>query len=162
MKMIAHFLAMLACLAVAVPAASAQKTGDREEVCTFEIPEATRSLTAQELTEKVPRSYYFDYRGQPQPGPRWWLRLNDSTWIERYPDGLESRFNVVGHATVNGIEGTIVVKVSGKTQKTGTDNAGGLQAFIPDKGSKVMHHLYRNTARGDAEWFDLGEMKSVE
>jgi hypothetical protein len=88
--------------------------------------------------------------------------VNNSTWIERYPDGLQSTFKVIGHTTVQNTEGTIVVKVSGDEDKTGTDNHGGLQAFIPDKGSEVMHHWYRNIDRGDTGWSDLGPMLGVE
>ncbi len=88
--------------------------------------------------------------------------MSAETWIERYPDGTEATFNAVGHATVEGQEGTIVVKVDGDEKKTDTDNHGGFQCFIPDKGNKTMHHLYRNLSRGDEGWNDLGEMKGVE
>src|SRR4051812_39419765 len=70
-------------------------------------------LTKQQLASKVPQFYSFDYDADPQPGKRYWLRVDDSTWIERYPDGFQSTFKVLGHATVNDTEGTIVVKVAG-------------------------------------------------
>jgi hypothetical protein len=128
------------------------------------VREADRlPLPAKEaLTTKMPHFYCFEYEGEPQPGKRYWLRVNESIWIERYPDGLESKFKVVSHARINDTEGTMVVKISGDEARTFTDNDGGLQAFIPDKGSEVMHHWYRNTARGDEEWNDLGPMLSVE
>ena len=119
-------------------------------------------LTKEQLVSVVPHFYIFDYEGEPQPGKRYWLRVNDSTWVERYPDGLQSTFKVLGHAKINDTEGTVVVKVSGSPRKTGTVNGGGLQAFIPDKGSTVMHHWYRNIDRGDTEWNDLGPMYNIE
>ncbi len=119
-------------------------------------------LTKAQLATKVPHFYCFDYPWEPQPGKRYWIRVSNSKWIERYPDGLESTFKVLGHATIKDTEGTIVVKMSGDSERTGTSNDGGLQAFIPDKGSKLMHHWYRNSSRGDEDWNDLGEMRSVE
>ena len=119
-------------------------------------------LTREQLVSSVPHFYIFDYEGDPQPGKRYWLRVNDTTWVERYPDGLQSTFKVLGHARINDTEGTVVVKVSGSPRRTGTENDGGLQAFIPDKGSAVMHHWYRNIDRGDIEWNDLGPMYNVE
>ncbi len=125
-------------------------------------PERILPLTKEQLISKVPQFYSFEYRAKPQPGKRYWLRVDDSTWIERYPDGLESTFKVLGHTTINDVEGTLVVKVAGSPQNTRTVNDGGLQAFIPDKGSATMHHLYRNIDRGDTEWNDLGPMLNVE
>lgn len=125
-------------------------------------PERILPLTNEQLLTKVPQFYSFDYRAKPQPGKRYWLRVNSTTWIERYPDGTESTFKVIGHTNVRDTEGTMVVKVEGSRRRTGTDNQGGLQAFIPDKGSKVMHHWYRNIERGDTGWHDLGPMLNVE
>jgi len=125
-------------------------------------PEQITPLTPQQLITKVPYSYYFEYRAQPDPGRRYWRRMTDSTWSETYPSGVKATFKVLGHTTVNGIEGTIVVKISGKESQTWTDNRGGLQAFIPDKGGEKMHHFYRNAARGDTKWHDLGPMLNVK
>src|SRR5437588_3470471 len=108
-------------------------------------------LTRHLLNTKVPNFYCFDYKAQPQPGKRYWLRVSSSKWIERYPDGTESVFKVLGHGTVKDTLGTIVFKVSGDQSATETDNGGGLLAFIPDKGSSIMHHLYRNNERGDTD-----------
>ena len=119
-------------------------------------------LTKEQLTTKVPHFYCFMYRANPQPGKRYWLRVSNTRWIERYPNGIESTFKVLGHTTIKDTEGTLVVKVSGDEAQTETANDGGLQAFIPDKGSSRMHHWYRNSARGDSDWNDLGQMRSVE
>jgi hypothetical protein len=122
-------------------------------------------LTKEQLISKVPHFYAFDYRGAPQPGKRYWLRVDNSTWIERYPDGLQHIFKVVGHTTVQNIEGTVVVKVSGGVAGSNglaPEVRHGFQAFIPDKGSAIMHHLFRNVDRGEIDWKDLGPMIAVE
>ena len=149
---------ILGCCAISGKAGFAELVSQENRV----IPERILPLTREQLLTKVPQFYSFDYRGEPQPGKRYWLRMNDSTWIERYPDGVQSTFKVLGHTTVKNTQGTMVVKVSGNAERTGADNEGGLQAFIPDKGSPQMHHWYRNLGRGDTEWFDLGQMRNVE
>ncbi|HEV7402887.1 MAG TPA: hypothetical protein VGO11_08180 [Chthoniobacteraceae bacterium] len=126
------------------------------------LPERIVPLTPEQLETQVPHAYEFDYNFKPQRGSRVWKRIDADTWHEVYPDGTTSVFKVLGHATVGDTEGTIVVKISGNVRKTRTPNDGGLQAFIPDLGSKLMHHWYRNTARGDTEWNDLAEMKNVK
>lgn len=131
-------------------------------VIAVNLPERITPLTKEQLLTKVPHFYCFDYGPKSNSEKRYWIRLNDSTWIERYPDGMESKFKVLGHTTIKDTEGTIVLKISGNEEKSGATNDGGLQAFIPDKGSKLMHHWYRNSARGDEDWNDLAEMNSVE
>lgn len=141
---------------------AADCTGVQRKTELKQLPEQITPLTREQLNTVVPHFYCFDYRFEPQPGKRYWLRVSDKRWIERYPDGMESAFRTLGHATVKDFPGTIVVKVNGDSGKTGADNKGGLQAFIPDKGSSQMHHWYRNTGRGDTDWHDLGPMLSVE
>jgi hypothetical protein len=121
-------------------------------------------LTKEQLISKMPHFYAFDYRGAPQPGKRYWLRVDNSTWIERYPDGLQHTFKIIGHTTVQNIEGTVVVRVNGvgDGNVAAPEASRGLQAFIPDKGSALMHHWYRNMDRGDTGWRDLGPMLAVE
>jgi len=126
------------------------------------LPEQVTPLTQEQLNTVVPHFYCIEYRFQPQPGKRYWLRVSNKKWIERYPDGMESVFKVLGHGTVKDFPGTLLVKTKGDAGKTGADNNGGLQAFVPDKGSNQMHHWYRNTGRGDTAWHDLGPMLSVE
>src|SRR5207249_4135936 len=58
-------------------------------------PERILPLTKQQLVSKVPQFYAFDYDADPQPGKRYWVRVDDSTWIERYPDGFQSIFKVL-------------------------------------------------------------------
>jgi len=126
------------------------------------IQEQVKPLTKELLNSKIPNFYCFEYKAQPQPGKRYWLRVSDSKWIERYPDGYESAFRVLGHGVVKDMEGTIVFQVTGSPARTDTEGAGGLLAFIPDKGNHEMHHWYRNNERGDTDWHDLGKMLSVE
>ena len=127
-----------------------------------DLPEKVTRISKRDLVERVPSFYYFDYAGEPTPGKRLWLRVSAKKWIERYPDGSESTFVALGHATVNGVGGTIVVKTAGNTETTGTPNDGHFQAFIPDKGSGRMRHLCRNSAYGNQQWTDLAEMRSVQ
>jgi hypothetical protein len=127
------------------------------------LPETISTISEDDFVRKVPNFYYFDYGASDlQPGKRLWIRVNKKKWIERYPDGFQSIFLTVGHAEVDGIGGTIVVKVKGKEGKTGTSNDGEFQAFIPDKGSNRMHHLCRSTADGNTDWSDMGKMREVE
>lgn len=126
-----------------------------EPKSTDKLPEGISELKKEHLTSKVPNFFYFDYPYQPQPGKRLWLRVDDKHWIERYPDGFESKFKILGRARVRDENGTVVVKIAGDEEKTATVNDGGFQVFIPDKGNKVMAILFRDVSQGDAEWRDM-------
>ena len=128
------------------------------------LPEKITPLTNEQLTNSVPKSYFFRYRAQPQPGTRKWKRIDANTWHEIYPDGGISVFRVLGRSTVNGMNGTIVINVGNGSPDVFFSKTGQLrlQAFIPDKGSKKMRHYYRNTARGDQEWNDLAPMRNIK
>src|SRR5215218_3531098 len=82
------------------------------------LPEKIEALTEAQLTKDVPLSYYFDYPYQPKPGKREWKRVDANTWHEIYPDGYISEFKVLGHTTVEGTPGTIVIKVVGDQDQT--------------------------------------------
>ncbi len=127
------------------------------------LPETITQLTEEQLATAVPKSYFFRYRAEPEPGTREWKQIDKDTWHEIYPGGRISVFRVLGHTTVKGTHGTIVINVGdGKTDVFLTDTGRlRLQAFIPDKGSRKMRHLYRNTARGDTDWNDLAAMRKV-
>ena len=152
-----RFVAVAVALLAVAPGAPAQ--GDRKGEP--KLPKGVTALAKDDLRTRVPNFFYFDYPNEPQPGKRLWLRVDDRHFIERYPDGLESKFKVLGRATVNGVRGTIVVKVAGDVEKTGTENDGNFQVFIADRG-KEAHLLCRRVGQGESEWFDLGEMKKVE
>ena len=127
------------------------------------LPETIKPLTDDQLANSVPQSYFFRYRANPEPGTRDWKQIDKDTWHEIYPSGRISIFRVLGHTTVKGTHGTIVINVGdGKTDVFLTKNGQlRLQAFIPDKGSRKMRHLYRNSVRGDTDWNDLAAMRKV-
>ena len=108
-------------------------------------------VTAKELATKVPNFFFVDYQFEPEPGKRLWLRVNESTWIERYPSGKETKFELLGRATVDQIEGVVVERAEDQ----------GLHAFIPDKGGEPMELKFREVGQ-EGEWSLLGEMKKVE
>jgi hypothetical protein len=113
--------------------------------------EKYQPITEKQLQTNVPNFFYFDYQNEPEPGKRLWLRIDDKTWIERYPSGKESKFQTLGRATVEKVEGIIVERTE--------DN--GLHVFIPDKGGEKMEIKFREAAK-DGDWSLLGEMKKVE
>jgi hypothetical protein len=82
----------------------------------------------------VPNVFCFDYSFDPLPGKRLWLRVDDKHFVERYPDGTEGRFRILGHAKAREMVGTVVGKTAGDPEKTQTENDGRFQVFIPDKG----------------------------
>ena len=112
-------------------------------------------MTREHLIAKVPSFFCFDYPFEPLPGKRLWLRVDDKSFVERYPDGSESRFKILGHAKAREMSGTVVVKIEGDPEKTLTDNEGGFQVFIPDKGNAEMAILFRHGRGGQAEWVDM-------
>jgi hypothetical protein len=99
------------------------------------LPEGVTAVTKQHLLTKVPNFFFFDYNAEPQPGKRLWLRVDDQHWIERYPDGTESKFKILGRMLVQAELGTVVVKIAGDPNKTSTPNDGTFYVFIPDKGN---------------------------
>ncbi len=117
------------------------------------LPEGYSEITKAHLIAKVPSFFYFEYNFEPMPGKRLWLRIDDKHFVERYPDGSESRFRIVGHAKVQGLDGTVVVKIEGDPDKTFTDNEGGFHVFIPDKGNPEMALMFKN---GDGPWSEIG------
>jgi hypothetical protein len=72
--------------------------------------------------KRVPNFFSWDYTFQPEPGKRIWTRVNDSTFVERYPSGHENRFRILRSDKVNDVDG-IILQMSDSE----------LQAFIPYK-----------------------------
>ena len=131
------------------------------------LPEGVTELTREHLLTKVPNFFSFDYPYEPQPGKRLWLRVDDGHWLERYPDGKDSIFKILGRITARGQGGIVAAKVEGDPEVTGTDNSGEFQAFIPDKGNKEMVFLYRHGP--EQPWNEIrlpdgskNEMQNVE
>lgn len=160
MKIVKGLLTAAVTLAFLLPALAADEP-DLEKI-RAQLPETITPISKEDLLKNVPNFFYFDYTYQPMPGKRLWLRVSADKWIERYPDGSESTFVVLGHTEVAKVSGTILIKVSGDQAKTQTENNGRLQTFIPDKQNEVKHFKYRNGGRGDVRWSDLGEMKGIE
>lgn len=112
-------------------------------------------VTREDLTNKIPNFFYFDYPYEPLPGKRLWLRIDDKHWIERYPDGMESKFQILGRTRARGMRGTVVGKVQGDPEKTLTENERKFQVFIPDKDNKDMAILVRHLGQEQSEWRDM-------
>jgi hypothetical protein len=102
------------------------------------LPEGLTQITKEHLLTKIPNFFFFDYEGEPQPGKRLWLRIDDKHWVERYPDGLESKFQMLGRMKIDGESGTVTVKIAGDPARTNTPNDGTFYVFIPDKGNVEM------------------------
>lgn len=158
-RVIAVALLSIACIAQAKDEPKASKTP----------PGDMTPLTKEHLIASVPNFFYFDYPFQPQPGKRLWLRVDDEHWIERYPDGTESKFKILGRTIARGESGTVVGKIAGNVDKTGTENDATFQVFIPDRGNKELAILMRYAGQDKSEWLDLSwsekrktEIKKVE
>jgi hypothetical protein len=102
------------------------------------LPEGVSKVTKEHLLTKVPNFFCFEYEAEPQPGKRLWLRVDDKHWVERYPDGLESKFKILGRMKIMGESGTVVAKIAGDPARTNTPNDGTFYVFIPDKGNVEM------------------------
>ncbi len=118
----------------------------------LQAQDAYKPVTQKEFTAKVPNFFCFDYEGDPEPGKRLWLRLDDKTFVERYPSGKEDKFNILGRITVDKGMGVVVERADK-----------GIQAFIPDKGTAKMEFKFRFVEDGKpGDWNPLAEMKKVE
>jgi hypothetical protein len=139
------------------------KPVDRNE----EKSEAIAKITSNDLSTKVPNFFSFPYTSfpytrEPKPGKRYWLRIDNQHWVERYADGLEGKFKILCLARIHGNDGTIVVKIAGNLQQALGHNDGSFQAFIPDKGSKDMAILLRQVGPPDSNWVKLADMENVD
>jgi hypothetical protein len=66
--------------------------------------------------------------GGMQSARRDWERVTPDRWVEKYPGGIPSYFDVVGRITLNGCPGTVVRNEADQSH----------WAFIPDKGCEGM------------------------
>jgi hypothetical protein len=125
--------------------------------------EGVSEVTNEHLRTKMPNFFFFEYDAEPQPGKRLWLRVDDKHWVERYPDGLQSKFKILGRMKIKGENGTVVVKIEGDPAKTNTPNDGTFHVFIPDKGNVEM---VIRTSRGGVNQLGAGwtspEMEKIE
>jgi hypothetical protein len=125
----------LAAVAMLLAGASLPRAQSEEPA---KLPDGLTEVTKEHLLTKVPNFFCFDYELQPQPGKRLWMRIDDQHWIERYPDGLQSKFKILGRMKIMGDSGTVVVKIEGDQARTTTPNDGTFFVFIPDKGNVEM------------------------
>ena len=72
--------------------------------------------------KRVPNFFSWEYSDQPEPGKRIWIRVDDTTFVERYPSNHENRFRILRSDKANDVDG-IVLQISDSS----------LQAFIPYK-----------------------------
>jgi hypothetical protein len=114
----------------------AQVQGRAEEHA--KLPEGVTEITKEHLLTKVPNFFCFEYEGGPLPGKRLWLRVDDKHWVERYPDGSDSRYKIIGRMKIVEESGTVAAKIEGDLKKTNTPNDGTFYVFIPDKGNVEM------------------------
>jgi hypothetical protein len=127
------------------------RTGSAYTQETKKVQDEIKEVTKDHILKNVPNRFYFDYEFKPKPGKRYWRRIDDKTWIERYPDGEETTFAIIGQATVNDATGIIIQQTDEKT----------FQVFIPDKGSELMWLRIRHTGVTE-DWSYLAKMEKVE
>ena len=95
--------------------------------------------------EAAPRSFTFDYKFEPV-GKRYWARVSDEEWIERYSTVEETRYKIVGKGVVDGVPGTLVTRGNGNL----------FFVFIPNVGQALRFRW-----RHDGQWSSLARMYDV-
>ena len=116
-----------------------------------------------ETGPRSPQRFWFDYGFQPSPGKRFWSAAGQ-VWTERYEDGHQSQFRVIGRATVKGATGILAAKFKGNIEQADPADEGTYQVFIPDLGSQPMQLWARARNNGGVwgNWSFLNEMRDVE
>jgi hypothetical protein len=112
-------------------------------------PGEIKPIAKEYLLAKVPNFFVWDYQFEPEPGKRIWIRVDEKTFVERFPSGKENRFAILGRANREEVEG-IIVQLAGSP----------LQAFVPIKGGDPMRFYER--ASEDDPWQFMGAMQKVE
>lgn len=106
-----------------------------------------RGLTKDELALNVPLFFTIAASGKKNL----WLRVDDRHWVERRPDGTESKYQIIARTMVRGRRGILISQMPRDA----------MQMFIPDKGPDG-EALIRRLDQSDASWQSLGVMKNVE
>jgi hypothetical protein len=128
---------------------------------TFEPPVGTLPDGIQ-LSDIV-RGFWFYYPHLPSPGKRFWLQVDRDTWIERYANGRETRFRLIGRLTVNGRKGSLLATIHGDPAVTKVKDDASFQVFVPDKADRETDALFRNLINGKWQsWGILGRMKIIK
>lgn len=111
----------------------------------------------------IVRGFWFYYPHVPSPGKRFWLQVDRNTWIERYANGFEGRFRLIGRLTVNGRKGSLLAKIQGNPALTKVQDDASFQVFVPDKGNRETDALFRNLIKDKWQsWGILGRMKIIK
>jgi hypothetical protein len=114
-------------------------------------------FSGKSIPDKALTKFWFDIPNHSvEPGYRLWERAEDGNWTETYPSGLQSEFKEEGRDVVDGLSGTVVVKISGdeKTTKTADGKFG---VFIPDFQEAGTSPYFRKlTEDGWEDWFKGG------
>ena len=118
-------------------------------------PERLPEVTKKELATVVPHCFAERYTHCV------WLRVDGEHWVERFRDGSESKYKILGRMRVRGLQGIAVAKIAGDPVKTGNSNDGTFQVFIPDK-VETAEMYFRHTDGKDRNWNYLTRMWSVE
>ena len=108
--------------------------------------------------------FWFEYNAEPNPGQRVWMRVDNSTWVELYPNGTQSRYQTKERAVVGqGLRGTVVRKVAGDPRETWTLNDASFEVFIPDKENPRLILAFRHFQNGQwTEWQLLAIIHPIE
>jgi hypothetical protein len=128
--------------------------------------------------KRVPNFFSWNYTFEPEPGKRIWIRVDDATFIERYPSGYENRFRILRPETVDGIDG-IVLQISDSSMQAfvpykpadgaNIKNLEPSQRDVPKSGPEDSHvakpaelpHLLMR-AEDTSPWQFMGEMNHIE
>lgn len=126
------------------------------------LPSAPQIGRQKEALRPV-EHFCFDYTSEPNPGKRIWVRVDESTWVELYPNGTQSRYRFRERAVVGGMSGTVVRKFAGDPNETWTPNDGSFEVFIPDRGNPRLILGFRHFQDGQwQEWQPLALIHPIE
>ena len=120
------------------------------------LPKDVTEITKEDLLKRTPNFFAYDYAFEPEPGKRYWLRVSEEYFIERYPSGKETRFDILGRSKIEDAAGTVVARVAEDGKHDG------FQVFISDRALEARPLHFRLPSVNDGKWVLLGEMKSVE
>jgi hypothetical protein len=133
-------------------------------------PSASRMPNRVAITEasilaepKILRAFWFDYPHEPEPGRRYWVQVDNNTWLEEYPSGQTTKFRIVGTTVAKGSAGSLLLEVQSDSGTTLVPSDGSFEVFIPDKSTNGTDALFRHLIQGQwREWHTLGEMNVIK
>ena len=104
--------------------------------------------------------FWFEIKGNIEPGYRLWERNGGGIWTETYPSGFNSKFKEVGRTKVDGLDGDYVVKVSGDEENLLVVNS---TTFIHIKNRLIIAYVYSNfNSSTDIIWLEAKTKELVE